>query len=274
MPLFLSRWPCSALRSAGSLPANAKSAPAAKNATTTAPAIMTNTYKKSDPATIRSMFNTIAPTYDLANRVMSFNLNKLWNRSLIKETLKGNPDTILDLCCGTGEISYSWLKMQPERKKAILLDFSSEMLAQAKKRAPSGHDIEWIEADAQAIPLPNTSVDAITAAYGIRNVKDTPLCFKEAIRVLKPGGSFGILDLTEPKNRLLRPLHRFYLSTFIPTIGGLLTFNPRAYSYLSRSIHQFMKPEAIRSQLLDAGFKTVTVKPLSFGIAHLWIANK
>lgn len=231
-------------------------------------------YQKSEPQTIQSMFNTIAPTYDFTNRIMSLNLMKLWNRALIKGTFHNNPKVILDLCCGTGEISYSWLKKQKGAKKAILLDFSSEMLVQARKRAPKGHEIDWIEADAQAIPLPNESVEAISAAYGVRNIKEPALCFKEAHRILKAGGSFGILDLTEPKNPLLRSLHKFYLKYFIPTIGGMLTFNPKAYRYLSRSIHQFMKPEEIRRQLLDAGFKTVEVKPLSGGIAHLWLARK
>ena len=231
-------------------------------------------YQKSEPQTIQSMFNTIAPTYDFTNRIMSLNLMKLWNKALIKGTFKNNPKTILDLCCGTGEISYSWLRKQNSPKKAILLDFSSEMLVQAKKRAPSGHEIEWIEADAQKIPLSNESIEAISVAYGIRNIKDASLCFKEAHRILKNGGTFGILDLTEPKNPILRSLHKFYLKYFIPTIGGLLTFNPKAYRYLSNSIHQFMKPEDIRRQLLAAGFNKVEVKRLSKGIAHVWIAHK
>lgn len=239
-------------------------------------AIMTknNEYLKSEPKTIQSMFNAIAPTYDLTNRIMSLNLMKLWNRALIKGAFNKNPQVILDLCCGTGEISYSWLKKQKEAKQAHLLDFSVEMLAQAKKRAPKGHKIDFIEADAQAIPLPDKSIEAITAAYGVRNIKEPSLCFKEAHRVLKEGGAFGILDLTEPKNPLLRSLHQFYLKYFIPTIGGILTFNPNAYRYLSRSIHQFMKPEEIRKQLIDAGFNQVEVKALSGGIAHLWLARK
>lgn len=232
-----------------------------------------STYSKTEPQSIQSLFNTIAPRYDLANRVLSFNLHKGWNRALIN-TIDPSASILLDLCGGTGEIAYTWLKKQKIPKKVLILDFSAEMLTQAKQRAPNDHEVDWLEADAQVIPLPNNSVDAITCAYGIRNIKDRSKALKEAYRVLKPGGTIGILDLTEPRSALLRPLHAFYLNQILPTIGGLITMNPKAYRYLSNSIAQFVDPKIIEDEMLEAGFKKIKINSKSGGIAHLWIARK
>lgn len=233
-----------------------------------------NDYQKSDPNTIKRMFGLIAKRYDFVNGVLSLNLHKSWNRKLVAHTFSENPSTILDLCAGTGEIAFTWLKKVPSRKKAYLIDFCKEMLDQVKERDPLNHDIEIIVGDAQEIPLSDKSVEAVSVAYGIRNVKDPALCFREVHRVLLPGGTFGILELTEPKNKLLRGLHGFYLSKMLPFFGGLLTANPKAYSYLSNSIQSFSKPAELKDKLEKAGFTDIQIKPMTFGIAHLITAKK
>lgn len=220
------------------------------------------------------MFGQIAPRYDLANKVLSFNLHKSWNQKLVDEVSCNNPSSLLDLCAGTGEIAYLWLKRSAGNKAAILLDFCPEMLEVAKKRKPDNHSISFLQADAQAIPLPENSVEAITIAYGIRNVENPSRCFQEAFRVLKPGGTFAILELTEPKNRLLRLGHNLYLRFLLPTLGGLLTRQPEAYRYLSTTIKTFTKPALLADTLLRAGFSSVRTTPLSGGIAHLICGKK
>lgn len=230
--------------------------------------------KKSNPETIQAMFGEIAPRYDRANAFLSFNLHKKWNNELVRLTTIGSPDCLLDLCAGTGEIANLWLDRQPSPKKAILLDFCPEMLAIAEAKPKGKHDVTFIQGDAQAIPLSNASVDAVTVAYGIRNVKEPHRCFEETYRTLKTGGSFGILELTEPSNGFIRAGHNFYLKYILPRLGGWITNKPDAYRYLSSSIQAFVKPEELAVELTKAGFKEIQITPLTFGIAHLITCKK
>lgn len=237
--------------------------------------MMENDYKKNEPDTIQKMFGSIASQYDFTNGILSFQIHRYWNSKLLKNTLQTPPATLLDLCAGTGEIGYTWLKKEKTPRTVYFVDFCQEMLDVAEKRKkPSEHILHYIQGDAQAIPLPSHSVDAVVVAYGIRNVKNPPLCFEEVHRVLKPGGQFGILELTEPKNALLRSLHRFYLTKALPVLGGWITSNKAAYKYLSTSIQTFVKPKELASQLEKAGFQTPTLHPLTGGIAHIITATK
>lgn len=236
--------------------------------------MLPKTMKKNDPETIKTMFGAIAPRYDNANLFLSLGLHNLWNRKLVQSADKGSPKVLLDLCAGTGEITYRWLKGKKELKKAILLDFCPEMLDMAQKRSFGTHEISFIEGDAQAIPLPANTIDAVTIAYGIRNVKDPIKCFQEVYRVLKPGGSFSILELTEPKNPLIRFSHRLYLNHILPKLGGLLTQKPEAYRYLSSSIQAFVHPTVLTDNLNTLGFHNLKATPLSCGIAHLITCQK
>jgi demethylmenaquinone methyltransferase/2-methoxy-6-polyprenyl-1,4-benzoquinol methylase len=220
------------------------------------------------------MFGAIAAKYDRANAILSLNLHKVWNRKLIDSIEKKNPEILLDLCAGTGEIAFGWLRRQKGPKTAILLDFCPEMLDVAQQRAPKNHRLSFIEGDAQALPLPSSSVEAISVAYGIRNIKDPSRCFAEAFRTLKPGGLFSILELTEPKNPFLRVGHRLYLNQLLPLLGGLITRKPHAYRYLSESIQAFVRPEVLLNGLFEAGFSDLSAKSLSGGIAHLITAKK
>lgn len=227
-----------------------------------------------NPQAIQKMFGAIAPKYDCANAFLSLNLHKIWNRKLVNKASTHNPTILLDLCAGTGEIAYLWLKKAQSKKAAILLDFCPEMLKIAKDRKPQGHQISFLTADAQAIPMPNSTVDAITIAYGIRNVKNPDKCFQEAFRVLRPGGTFAILELTQPNNRLLRIGHKLYLEKILPILGGILTRKPDAYRYLSTSIQSFVKPAELIHSLSQAGFHTIQATPLTFGVAHIITAKK
>lgn len=229
-------------------------------------------YTNHDPASIQDMFGTIATQYDRANSIMSFGMCHLWNNSLVKAV--GNAPLLLDLCAGTGEIAFRFLSKNP-RSQAILLDFSPEMLAVAQGKGQKlGYLFETVQADATVLPLEDKKVDAITVAYGIRNVQNPLLCFKEAYRVLKPRGVFAILELTRPSNPFLHLSHQLYLSALLPVLGKAVARNKKAYEYLARSIAGFSSPVQLKEGLGKAGFHSVKIRPLLGGVATLLIAQK
>lgn len=237
------------------------------------------TYNKNDPETIRSLFNSIATSYDKTNAVLSLQMHKSWNKALVHNVLKSNsPKVFLDLCCGTCAIGFEYLKKISTPTKAYMLDFSEGMLEyakiQSKKLSLKHHDIHFLKADAQEIPLLNSSVDCVTIAYGIRNVKDPKKCIQEVHRVLSPGGTFGILELTRPKNPLLRLGHSFYLRTLLPVLGKILTSNQEAYQYLCKSIPNFIPPETLEQIMSETGFRHIQKKSLLGGVATLLIGKK
>lgn len=235
-------------------------------------------YTKEDPASIRQMFDRIAKNYERGNAVLSFQTYRLWNRSLMKHCFAGEPEVILDLCAGTGDISLPYLKNRTTPCKAHILDFSPGMLSIAKEKSKkwnlSRHSLDFIEGDAHKIPLPATSVDRITVAYGIRNLKEPRLCYQEAYRVLKPGGTFGILELTRPSFTPLRLIHGLYLRLAMPLIGKFITSDKDAYRYLCESIHHFVSPAKIKEELAASGFQQIEIRPLLGGIATIILANK
>jgi len=236
-------------------------------------------YNKNKPETIKSMFGSIAKNYDRTNAILSFQLHKLWNRRLVKETIGNNPGILADLCCGTGVITYAWLKNSKEKQQAYLIDFCPEMLECAKIRAKehnfeANHQLEYVTADVQDIPLQANSINFATMAYGIRNVQTPLRCFREVHRILKDGGTFGILELTEPKNTVLRLGHGLYIRRVLPILGKMFASNQEAYQYLSSSIKSFIKPHELTLLLKEAGFHDMETIPLAGGIATIISARK
>lgn len=236
-------------------------------------------YRKDDPKSIQNMFGSIAKRYDRTNAILSFQMHRFWNSQLLTQVTDAhNPESLLDLCCGTGEIGLSYLKKSKQPRKIYMLDFCEEMLECAKIKGQSPifkqHQISYIQADAQLIPLKNEAVHSATVAYGIRNIQDPKKCIDEVFRVLKPGGSFGILELTQPSNRILQVGHKIYLKVVLPVIGRLLTSNQQAYEYLCNSINSFVKPKELESMLKEAGFVQTLQKPLAGGIATIIYGKK
>ncbi|MDR3624604.1 MAG: bifunctional demethylmenaquinone methyltransferase/2-methoxy-6-polyprenyl-1,4-benzoquinol methylase UbiE [Chlamydiales bacterium] len=235
-------------------------------------------YDKNAPTTIQTMFDSIAPSYDRANQILSFGMHSFWNRSLVRHLKQKKPAKVfLDLCSGTGEIAFAYLKNLQSPPKTYLLDFSASMLAIAKEKAKklkTTRHLHYIQGDAEKINLKSDSVDHISMAYGIRNIKNPNKCIKEAFRVLKNGGRLGILELTRPKNGLIRMLHSCYLKGFLPIIGKYVTSNKNAYNYLSSSIASFLSPSELEKILKETGFAKIETIPLLGGIATLLIASK
>lgn len=226
------------------------------------------------------MFNSIAKRYDLANSILSLSLHKRWNRTLIRHVHQtSSPHVLLDLCSGTGDIAFDYLSKTASTCHAYLIDFSSEMLEYAKRKANQFtfhplHRLSYIEADVQHLPLPDQFADCITMAYGMRNVQDPALCIREAFRLLKPNGCFGILELTRPRYRLLRLGHQIYLRTFMPCLGKWLTDNKQAYQYLCQSIQTFIAPKDLQNLLTTNGFIRTQCHSLAGGIATIIIGHK
>ncbi len=236
-------------------------------------------YSKEDPETIQSMFGNIAKDYDRGNAVLSFSMHRIWNAALVQEVTQGEVGgCLLDLCAGTGDIAFQYLKKCKGNGKAILLDFCGEMLAHAKEKAKeqsySAQQTTFIQADAQKIPLEDSSVNHITVAYGIRNVKEPRECLKEALRVLRPGGTFGILELTRPNHPLMKLGHSAYLKTVLPVLGKMVTSDKEAYDYLCNSIHGFISPHELEAQMREVGFVHTVQRPLMGGIATVLTGRK
>lgn len=239
-------------------------------------------YSKDDPRTIQAMFGSIAKSYDRTNAILSFNLHRYWNRRLVDAVIgqqTAGVHSLLDLCCGTGEIALIYLKQAKKPCDAYLLDFCNEMLECAKAKVDSttfraAHRLHYLQADAQKIPLPDAFVDCATIAYGIRNVKNPQACIASIFRVLRPGGVVGILELTQPKNPMLRYGHQLYLKTALPILGWCSSSNREAYKYLCSSIQAFVPPQQLQQLLKEAGFVQVQLMPMTCGAATILIAKK
>ncbi len=233
-------------------------------------------YKKENPATIAAMFDKIAREYDKTNAILSLSLHKLWNKKLVDKACLNNPKVLVDLCAGTGEIAYEYLRRQNSPHIAHLVDFSAEMLECAKHKGQklASHQLHYHHADVQKLPIESAVADAATIAYGIRNVKDPLRCIQEVHRVLKPTGTFGILELTRPRNALLAFGHKLYLQKCVPGLGKLFASDKSAYEYLCNSIHSFAEPSKISKMLSQTGFKNIQITPLWGGIATLITSQK
>lgn len=240
---------------------------------------MMKNYNKQDPQSIQALFGSIAKKYDRANAILSLRMHKHWNEKLVNEVgIHLHSSTFLDLCCGTGDIAFSYLKKASSPKKAILVDFCAEMLACAQEKAEqlklNQHHIKYLQADVQQIPLPDSHVSIATIAYGIRNVQNPERCFQEVHRILKPGGIFGILELTQPTQPMIKFGHRIYLRYLLPLLGNWVTSNREAYQYLCQSIQQFIPPSQLEKMLQQADFKHISRISLAGGIATILLARK
>jgi len=199
---------------------------------------------------VRSMFDAIAPRYDLVNRVMTFGLDVRWRRRTVKDLGLPGGSVVVDLACGTGDLCRG---LQRRGIVAIGLDLSMGMLSSAKTSAPLLH------ADILDMPLPDSSVDGATCGFALRNLVDLPQFFTELSRVVRPGGRIALLDAAQPTNRILRLGHGFYFRRVVPLIGGLLS-NGTAYRYLPKSLAYLPDWETMSADLESAGFGDIERK--------------
>lgn len=223
------------------------------------------------------MFSSIAPRYDLVNSILSFGLHKLWKKRAAREASLKEGDSVLDLCSGTGDIAiYLAEKVGPEGR-VIALDLSKEMLELGRLKAQKvGVDqtIDFQLGNAAHLNLPNSSFQAVTIGFGIRNVDDAERAFGEIHRVLKAGGKVVCLEFSHPTSAFVRGFYNFYLYRIIPWIGGLISRNFAAYRYLPDSIREFPSQKRLKSIMEKAGFKKTHFTNLTFGVVALHIGEK
>src|ERR1700722_16542372 len=227
---------------------------------------------------VREMFTAIAPRYDLLNHVLSCNVDRLWWRRTARTFghIWDRPDArVLDLCCGTGDMTFA-LRREAGKSGAQILgaDFSHAMLQRAGEKSAAGASRPgWIEADALRLPFPDQHFDLVTSAFGFRNLADYDAGLREIARVLRPGGECGILDFSEPEG-LIGHLYRIYFKQVLPRVGTLISGVSAPYSYLPNSVERFPEPEEMLERMRRAGFRDANWTPYTFGIAGLYRGKK
>jgi demethylmenaquinone methyltransferase/2-methoxy-6-polyprenyl-1,4-benzoquinol methylase len=221
---------------------------------------------------VREMFTSIAPRYDLLNHALSFNVDRMWWRKTARRfaAVLSRPDAdVLDLCCGTGDMTLALLK-QAGRSSGRMLgaDFSHAMLQRASAKS-AGTPLRWIEADALSLPFHGEQFDLVTSAFGFRNLADYDAGLREIVRVLRPGGECGILDFAEPRG-MVGKVYRVYFKRVLPVVGTMISGVRGPYAYLPSSVERFPEPAEMLERMRVAGFHEVSWTPYTMGIAGLY----
>jgi demethylmenaquinone methyltransferase / 2-methoxy-6-polyprenyl-1,4-benzoquinol methylase len=230
---------------------------------------------------VQQMFNSIAPRYDLLNHVLSANIDRLWWHRTASQfrTILADPDAaVLDICCGTGDLTMALLKHRPTHAKPILAaDFAHAMLSRGAQKFGSPQSKSPIaiavEADALHLPLRSQSLDLIVTAFGFRNLANYEAGLREFHRVLKPGGQLGILEFSEPGG-LIGKAYAFYFHRILPLIGRLICGRDGPYNYLPASVGAFPRPPQLLHLMAGAGYSECNWRPYTFGIAGLYTAMR
>ena len=231
---------------------------------------------------VRDMFTSIAPRYDLLNHVLSCNVDRLWWRRAARSfrSILSTPNArVLDLCCGTGDMTFALRKQSGNGSLRIFgADFSHAMLQRAlakssAKFSQSSPSPGWIEADALNLPFPPNHFDLVTFAFGFRNLADYDAGLREIARILRPGGECGILDFGVPTGIIGR-LYRIYFKKILPRVGTAISGVRGPYAYLPVSVERFPEPEEMKAQIQRAGFAEASWTPYTFGVAGLYRGRK
>jgi demethylmenaquinone methyltransferase/2-methoxy-6-polyprenyl-1,4-benzoquinol methylase len=213
------------------------------------------------PDSVRTMFDRIAPVYDLMNHVMTAGLDIRWRRRAAEAAVRTG-DRVLDAACGTGDLAIADLKAGAG--KVTGLDFSPRMLERARAKHAS---IEWLQGDMLALPFADETFDAATVGFGVRNVENLELGLRELRRVLRPGGRLAILEITQPRGAL-RPFYSLWFDRIVPLLGKVLPGGD-AYTYLPASVKRFPTAERLADMLREAGFGEVSFKLMGGSIVAL-----
>jgi demethylmenaquinone methyltransferase/2-methoxy-6-polyprenyl-1,4-benzoquinol methylase len=224
---------------------------------------------------VAKMFDTISGNYDSLNRVISFGIDVKWRKKVLQLVAKTNPEKILDIATGTGDLAI--LMTQTQAKKIIGLDISAGMLEIGKSKIEErklSQTIEMVLGDSENMPFEDHFFDAITVAFGVRNFEHLEKGLTEILRVLKPGGIFVILETSVPEKTPYKQGYSFYTKNILPLIGKLFSKDNVAYGYLSESAASFPYGEALNNILRKTGFINVKAMPQTFGVATIYSASK
>lgn len=223
---------------------------------------------------IGHLFNRIAGTYDRLNHLLSLNTDRRWRRRAVRRLTPC--DNALDVASGTADLAIEMVR-QDKARHVTGIDISEEMLRigdEKVRKADLASRITLQQGSALALPYPDGHFNAVTCAYGIRNFSDLNLGLQEMQRVLRTDGQLLILEFSYPDNKIIRFFYDFYFTKIMPAIGRKVSKDPSAYSYLNRSVKEFIWGEAMAEQLRAAGFCNVAFRPMTFGITTLYLAQK
>lgn len=229
---------------------------------------------------VRRMFSEIAPRYDLMNHVLSLGIDIRWRRRTVRELRLDGVEPILDCCTGTGDLALMLAERVGARARVIGTDFCFPMLERARRKQPAtlgaaAANVAFVEADTQALPFDDATFQAVTVAFGLRNVEDTELGLREMTRVCRPGGQVAVLEFSQPTVPGFRQLYSAYFKHVLPRIGQSIARNRQdAYDYLPASVSEFPCGEALAELMRGVGLRAVRYIPLTFGIATLYVGER
>jgi demethylmenaquinone methyltransferase / 2-methoxy-6-polyprenyl-1,4-benzoquinol methylase len=224
---------------------------------------------------VREMFTAIAPRYDLANHLLSFNIDRYWwwrTARSFRHILARPSARALDLCCGTADLARALRRRAVNSSSIVGIDFSHAMLVRAAGKTLQDN-IRLAEADALRLPFPDVTFDLLTSAFGFRNLANYDAGLREMHRVLRAGGEIGILDFGEPDG-LMGKAYRVYFRHVLPKLGALISGVRGPYAYLPASVKRFPSPDEMLGRMQQAGFRDVSWQPFTFGIAGLFRGKK
>ncbi len=229
---------------------------------------------------LHDMFTKVPPMYDILNRILTFGMDEAWRKQLVKICLENNPEKVLDLCTGTGDLVFRLKKNALQKTTIKALDYSLPMLELAGKKANQKNikGIEFIHGDAANMPFDSNYFDSIGISFAFRNLTyqnpDRDKFLLEILRVLKPGGRLVIVETSQPKNKIIRKLYHWQLRWITAPIGGLFSGQYNAYKYLAHSATNFYNEKELSELLIKSGFLTVTAYPQFFGVSTIYKALK
>ncbi len=230
---------------------------------------------------LHGIFTAVPPHYDLVNRIITLGMDKRWRRLAAQACLDSNPRKVLDIGCGTGDLTINIAQLAPKDTEIIGLDYSAPMLQIARQKsvkAGISQRVRFIEGEASKLPFPDACFDCTAISFAFRNLTyKNPVCFPhlaEVVRVLKPGGHYVIVESSQPENSFIRAYFHLYLRAFVMPMGLILSGNKSAYRYLAESTRHYFSPKGVRDLLLKAGFRDVHYRPLFFGAAGIHVAVK
>jgi len=224
---------------------------------------------------VAMMFNNIAHNYDFLNHFLSLGIDKLWRKKAINELKSFKTVKILDIATGTGDLALAALCLHPD--EIIGIDISEEMLNRAKikiQKAGKSNIIKFEKGDSEQINFPENTFDAAIVAFGVRNFENLQKGINEIFRVLSPGAKFVVLEFSQPDNTVIKTIYNFYFFKILPFFGKLFSKDSRAYTYLPESVNAFPDGPEFLAYMANAGFKNLTNKKLTFGIASIYSGIK
>lgn len=229
------------------------------------------------PTRIAGMFDAIAPRYDLLNRVLSGGFDVRWRARAIRSLGLSGAETLLDVCTGTADVAIAAATASPGARRVVGVDFAFQMLRLGRQKLPSrglASRVHLAQGDAMSLPVASGSVDAVTVAFGIRNVQRPEVTFAEVFRTLRSGGRFAILEFGTPRLPGVRQAYLAYFRYVLPRIGGVISGHASAYTYLPASVGAFPEPARVVDMLENVGFRSVEAVPLTLGVVYLYSAQK